>query len=133
MLRLESAMWKTSKQLLMLNGRSFMRNYKRFALLVQILSSLSCLLEILQPNGLQIGIFSALEESPMKILIVLPRPQEHFYRLLSITSLLLCLELAEDSRRNRLVQKDTIFLRNAPMYSFIYQDQISNHYFAWWC
>ena len=99
----------------MLNGKSFMKNYRRFMMLVPILSFLNSPLEILPLNGSQIEAFSALVELPTKILPELPNQLGLYFKPQLIMSQLMCLELVEGSKKNKLELKDTIFSKSVLM------------------
>lgn len=116
--KLELAILMISRVLSMLNGKSSMKNYRRFMMLVLRLFCLNCPLEILLLSGSLIEVFSALEELPMKILTELPSQLVPSFKRLLITLLPMCLEPAEDSKKNKLELNVTIFLRIAQMYKY---------------
>lgn len=72
-------------------------------------------LEIWLLNGSLIVVFSALEESPMKISTESLNPLELFSKPQSITSRPMYLELAESSKKSKSELKGTIFSRIAQM------------------
>lgn len=70
--------------------------------------------EILLLNGSLIVVFSALEESPMRISTESLNLPELFFKPPSIISHLMFLELVENSKKNKLELKDIIFSKIAP-------------------
>lgn len=115
MLRLESAISMISKVSLMLNGKSSMKNYRRFTMLVLKLCCQNYPLEIWLLSGSQIEAFSVLEELQMKTLTELPSQQVLSYKLLSIMLLPTSLEPAEDSKKDKLEPNVIISSRTAQM------------------
>ena len=123
MLKSELKMSMIFRVWLMLNGKSSIISYKKCMMLGLRLFYLNYLLGILQLNGLQIVEYFVLEELPMKISIVFRRLQVLLFKQLLIILHLMFLELVENSKKNKLVLKDTIYLNNA---------QILNQLLSFW-
>ena len=133
MLKLESLILMIFKALLMHNGKLFMKNYKKFTMLEPILSYPSFLLEIQLPNGLLIEESFVQAEQQVRILLELQKQLELYCKPQLIMYSLMCLELVEDSKRNKQVLKDTIYLNNAQAYFIHYIDKICNNNLKRWC
>lgn len=111
MLKLEFKMFKIFKVLLMLNGKLFMKSYKKCMMLELISFFQNYLLVILQLNGLLIEEFSVQVESPIKILLESQKLLVLLFKLQSTISNLMCWELVVNSKKNKLELKDITYLK----------------------
>lgn len=109
MLKLEFKMFKIFKVLLMLNGKLFMKSYKKCMMLELISFFQNYLLVILQLNGLLIEEFSVQVESPIKILLESQKLLVLLFKLQSTISNLMCWELVVNSKKNKLELKDITY------------------------
>jgi hypothetical protein len=98
----------------MQNGQSFITNLMQFTTQEPKLSSPNFLLATLLPSFSLIEVCFALEESPLTILKELLKLPADKYKLQSLALFLKFLESVENSKKSKLVMKDTICLKTAP-------------------